>query len=33
MMKYASDLADFADLLRGAADWKRQRNSIVSLLH
>jgi len=29
MMKYASDLPDFADLLRAAADWKQQRNAIV----
>jgi hypothetical protein len=29
MMKYASDLPDFADLLRAAADWKHQRNAIV----
>lgn len=28
-MKYASDLPDFADLLRAAADWKKQRNAIV----
>lgn len=29
MTKYASDLPDFADLLRAAADWKKQRAAIV----
>lgn len=29
MTKYASDLPDFLDLLRAAADWKRQRTAIV----
>jgi predicted nucleotidyltransferase component of viral defense system len=29
MMKYASDLSDFAELLRAAADWKKQRTAIV----
>lgn len=29
MMKYASDLPDFADLLRATADWKKQRMAIV----
>lgn len=28
-MKYASDLSDFAELLRAAADWKKQRTAIV----
>jgi predicted nucleotidyltransferase component of viral defense system len=27
--EYASDLADFADLVRAAAEWKRQRTAIV----
>ncbi len=30
-MKYASDLPDFPELLRAAADWKKQRTAIVSL--
>ena len=28
-MNYASDLSDFAELLRAAADWKKQRTAIV----
>jgi len=29
LTEYASDLSDFKDLLRAAADWKKQRTAIV----
>jgi hypothetical protein len=28
-MEYASDLSDLKDLLRAAADWKKQRTAIL----
>jgi hypothetical protein len=32
-MKYASDLSDFPDLLRAAADWKKQRTATRASPH